>query len=66
MTVSTLDDGRLLYCVYGVGMVFCHEQRWQAQCKLEALRCANGCSERRCCAAFARESILSSSRKSFQ
>ena len=44
MTVSTLDDGRRLYCVYGGGMVFCHEQQWQAQWKLEALRCANGCS----------------------
>ena len=51
MTVSTLDDGRLLYCVYGAGMVFCHEQQWQAQWKLEALRCANGCSRRRCCEA---------------
>ena len=51
MMVRTLDDGRRLYCVYGTGMVFCHEQEWQAQWKLEALRCAHGCSERRCCVA---------------
>ena len=24
-----------MYCVYGLGMVFCHEQRWQAEWKLE-------------------------------
>ena len=51
MTVSTLGDGRQLYCVYGGGMVFCHEQQWQAQWKLEALSRANGCSTRRCCEA---------------
>ena len=54
MKVSVLDDGRRLYCVYGVGMVFCHEQEWQAQYKLEALCCANGCSRRRCCVAKSR------------
>lgn len=47
MMVRTLDDGRVLYCVYGAGMVFCHEQQWQALWKLEALRSANP----RCCKA---------------
>lgn len=34
-----------MYCVYGLGMVFCHEQRWQAEWKLEYMCNATACTK---------------------
>lgn len=43
MQLITLPNGEQIYCVYGLGMVFCHQQRWQAEWKLHAMCQATGC-----------------------
>jgi len=45
MLCHKLDEDRYMYCVYGLGMVFCHEQRWQAEWKLEYMCNATACTK---------------------
>jgi hypothetical protein len=39
---NILDNGSEMYCVEGLGMVFCHHQRWQAEIKLHYMLNAVG------------------------
>lgn len=43
MTCNVSEDGEPMYCVYGLGEVFCHSQRWQAEWKLLCMCKATVC-----------------------
>lgn len=43
MTCDVSETGEPVYCVYGLGMMFCHSQRWQAEWKLLCICKATAC-----------------------
>lgn len=38
MYEHVLENGEIMFCVYGLGMVFCHMQEWQALVKLHCMQ----------------------------